>query len=272
MWKLLISLLAIFFMSCSNTPGRKYKVETMEVQADEYMSTGNRFRLNRDYKEALSYYNLASNLYFLKWGKRKFVLTELNKILIYIKTGRKKKAEITLENTFIMNKVENLGLDTDIKGIQVRLHLLNKEGAKAKKVLDDIINSLGGNKKRLAYYVALKAEKIGGYQIRDNALTGLISSFNDLYEDYIDGDEVNTEGLVYINHVLANIFLRRREFSTAKAYLEKYETLLNDLELTGQVGKLFESYHKLYSASGDQQMTEYYSGLINQYKRSSRKL
>ena len=263
--KILIALTILFLQSCASSK-RVYVVKNIENRADEIIKKADWLRLNKKYKESLNEYIAGSALYLRKWEKKKYMITQLKMAIIYLKLNNMERYNQIIKNVEDINEKENLGYKSEILGVKVRY--LYKEGRfrDANTLIDEILKLTKEKNEKNIYYTFLKS-KFNKDAISDTKLKNLRKILKILKSEYVDGELLNIEGLLYSSLSMSEILYRNKYYLKAIEELKFGEGLIRTLELTNLYERIFNSYINCYKELKNDKYVSYYINLLREFKK-----
>lgn len=270
MTKLTLTLLFFFFTfftGCSSIPKEKssFPQQTaLEDKALEYIYAGNSFKNKGDYKSAMDYYNSASEIFFLKWSKKNFVLAKTKALLMAYKLKKYKYLNKELFKIKKFNEIEDLNLDMEILYVEYKQDQIQNKKTSALKKLERIINHNVTDKLKGSYYRSIR---VNDYDIvSKEEKTIEIAFIEKQFRDYttskksIGANEL--EILIYLNYTLCKYYISEDFHNKAVIYMQSYENLITNYELTNQMPKFFYLKTLMAKKKGLVEKERFYRGQL----------
>jgi len=256
--KINIVVSILLFLSCSSIPKKNYeKKQSYHIYAN-YLSLGDAHRKQKQYKKAQNYYSKAI-FYANSRGDRKNVLKiQLKQILINIALGDTQSAQSALTEVQSFNKLESLKLENDILAVQTKLALATNDHDTAQRLLDTLIGHYKENTEKHAYYTFLKAK-----HFRSN-ISYLTEIYNEMYEQYIDGELENIEVISFIFPIYSKILLDEKKYTECQLALDHAYQFYKSTEHKRGIIRTYQLYAALFRSQGLTEKATHYTLLSEQ--------
>jgi len=229
------------------------------------MALADNYRMNGKITQAIQYYDSASKLYFSKWEKKKFLLSNLNKAILYLKL---KKMDMYMEIYTSMeyyNRIDNIGLENEILGVHSRYLKDMGKIDESVTILEKVIKSYEADLEKKIYYILMLAD-VQGFNLSDDYYNQVEAGVEKLLDKYQDGELLNIEGLTFIILAASKMHLKRDAIERSLQLAKSSEDLYRELELVGRFGEIYEQYIQIYQQMGNTDKVDFYKKMLSKFK------
>ncbi|GEM_PF-3692502 len=262
MIKLAVSLLLLSCLGCSSTSEKSYKKTDVESRADEYSLLGDKFRNEKKYQDALTYYQTSADLYLLKGSKEKYLLDQLKQCLVLLKMEMREEFNLLLSKVKTFNQLENLAMDKQISYMEARALYEKGNKAEANVIIQNLIKSYRDDEfEQMAYYQFFFASQNLSL-LTEIEFRQLELSFEEIKKLYDSRKLQNIELMPFSAVTISQLYLGKGMMSVAFNHISLTDKIYLDLELTSKRDQVLQLYVDYYEKSSDSARATYYKDLL----------
>lgn len=263
-----IFLSVVIASGCSSNPTEKdyYKTD-IEDQGDQYLLTGDHYRLNDKLDEAKDYYKQSAQLYFYKGQKAKFVIAKIREALIEINQKNFENYLHLYGELVLVNQVEKLYLDNEIKFLSVRYQYAINDLVSAEKNLNDLIKYYDdhNNDEKRIYYSFVKLKY--GDKNQNTEKEKFEKDLKWLLGKYHTGELTNIEILIFALSTFIDNAMNTNDLAIAKKYLDIADQIYQKLELAKKRKDLLAQFYNYYLKIADPIKASFYKDQIDKQSK-----